>query len=448
MAADVPHTFTTMLPDISTRRLFRRYTVLFAVFAIVLVAFQWQRERTFRREMLEARLEGYADIIAAQDTLAPPLTAEHLRTTVIATGGRVLYDSHPHLSPGTLPSHLQRPEVQQALKQGWGYDIRQSATTGEDFFYYAKRYAPAQNRSGVGCIVRVALPYGVAVSHNLHTASNVFFWFALLVFAGTSLMLVYTGGSVGHAVRQARRREKARTQAVKRQISTNIAHELRTPVAVIRGYLETLAANPGLGEERKANFIGKALAQAERLTDLIRDVSLISKTEASPSSIPRENLRLADVVRGAVEDLRGELDGAGVRVSLDFQDGLVLRGNYTLLYAIFRNLLENTVRYAGRGVEACLTCRRVAGNRFFGDGGDRLSLVYYDTGRGVGEEHLERIFERFYRVDEGRVRDGRGGTGLGLSIVRNAVAFHGGDIVASNRAGGGLQFDFTLKVGV
>ena len=295
-------------------------------------------------------------------------------------------------------------------------------------------------------IVRVALPYNANVSRNLHTASNVFFWFAILVFAGVSLMLVYTGGSVGHTVRLIRNKEKARTQEVKRQISTNIAHELRTPVAAIRGYLETLAENPGLSEERKAHFIGRALLQAERLTDLIRDVSIISKAEAAPSLLPRENLRLADIVREVIDDLRDGLMKAEVKVRLDLPSDLVLRGNYTLLHAIFRNLIENTIRYAGHGVEACLICRKEVGSTFFGDDGDRITLVYYDTGKGVGVEHLERIFERFYRIDEGRTRDGRGGTGLGLSIVRNAVLFHGGEITAHNREGGGLQFDFSLKV--
>ncbi len=434
-----------MVSDASTRRLFWRYAGLFAVFAVVLIGFQWERERTFRREMLEARLEGYADVIAAQDSLAPPHTTTALRTTVLALDGRVLYDSKSELLPDTMQSHLQRPEVQQALLRGYGYDIRHSVTTGEDFFYYAKRYAPSANHRHVARIVRVALPYNANVSRNLHTASNVFFWFVILVFAGISLMLVYTGGSVGHTVRLIRNKEKQRTQEVKRQISTNIAHELRTPVAAIRGYLETISENPGLPEERKQHFIGRALMQAERLTDLIRDVSIISKTEAAPSLLPRENLRLADIVREVIEDLHNDLMRAEVRVSLDLPAELTICGNYTLLHAIFRNLLENTMRYAGQGVEACLICRKEAGKAFFGEDGDRLVLTYYDTGKGVGKEHLERIFERFYRVDEGRTRDGRGGTGLGLSIVRNAVLFHGGDITARNREGGGLQFDFSLK---
>lgn len=435
-----------MVVDSSTRQLLRRYIWLFLAFAIALIGFQWQRERIFRREALEARLEGYADVIAAQDSLAAPLSMQHLRTTVLTPDGTVLYESESRLRADAMQNHLGRPEVKQALKTGRGYDIRQSMTTGEDFFYYAKRYDPTSSASPhTARIVRVALPYNASVSHNLHTASNVFFWFALLVFAGMSLMLIYTGGSIGESIRLIRSKEKERTQEVKRQISTNIAHELRTPVAAIRGYLETLTENPHLSDERKAHFIQRALMQTERLTELIRDVSIISKTEASPHLLRREPLRLADVVREVIEELQPELQRSDIHVRLDLPAGLTLRANYTLLHAIFRNLLENTIRYAGPGVEACLTCSETAANGLLtAEKKRRIVCSYYDTGHGVGDEHLERIFERFYRIDEGRTRDGRGGTGLGLSIVRNAVIFHGGEIRAHNRPEGGLQFDFSL----
>ena len=435
-----------MVVDSSTRQLLRRYIWLFLAFAIALIGFQWQRERIFRREALEARLEGYADVIAAQDSLAAPLSMQHLRTTVLTPDGTVLYESESRLRADAMQNHLGRPEVKQALKTGRGYDIRQSMTTGEDFFYYAKRYDPTSGASPhTARIVRVALPYNASVSHNLHTASNVFFWFALLVFAGMSLMLIYTGGSIGESIRIIRSKEKERTQEVKRQISTNIAHELRTPVAAIRGYLETLTENPHLSDERKAHFIQRALMQTERLTELIRDVSIISKTEASPHLLRREPLRLADVVREVIEELQPELQRSDIHVRLDLPAGLTLRANYTLLHAIFRNLLENTIRYAGPGVEACLTCSETAANNILAANKKRrIVCSYYDTGHGVGNEHLERIFERFYRIDEGRTRDGRGGTGLGLSIVRNAVIFHGGEIRAHNRPEGGLQFDFSL----
>ena len=111
-------------------------------------------------------------------------------------------------------------------------------------------------------------------------------------------------------------------------------------------------------------------------------------------------------------------------------------GNRTLLYAIIRNLVENSLKYAGDGVTLHLECYSQIDKLYYFD--------YYDTGHGVPEEHLERIFERFYRVSEGRTRDD-GGSGLGLSIVRNSVVFHGGDIKVMNRQGGGLHFFFTLR---
>ena len=115
---------------------------------------------------------------------------------------------------------------------------------------------------------------------------------------------------------------------------------------------------------------------------------------------------------------------------------LEVSGNYTFLYAVFRNLVENSLKYGGEHITIHIECAGCADGRYY--------FKYYDTGKGVTREHLERIFERFYRVSEGRTRDD-GGSGLGLSIVRNAIAFHGGDIIADRHHGGGLEYRFTLS---
>lgn len=115
---------------------------------------------------------------------------------------------------------------------------------------------------------------------------------------------------------------------------------------------------------------------------------------------------------------------------------LKIVGNYALLHSVFRNLIENSLRYAGEAARIKVEC--------YNEDAAFCYFRYYDTGGGVGEEHLPRLFERFYRVGEGRTRDG-GGTGLGLSIVRNAVLFHQGTISVRNRKTGGLEFLFTLK---
>lgn len=125
-----------------------------------------------------------------------------------------------------------------------------------------------------------------------------------------------------------------------------------------------------------------------------------------------------------------------MQATIDIPERTTMHGNFSLLYGIFRNLMENSIRYAGQGAALTLQCyRQEAGTLYF---------RYFDTGCGVAEEHLPRLFERFYRVSEGRTRD-CGGTGLGLSIVRNAVHFHGGTISVRNRKGGGLEFLFTMK---
>lgn len=219
-------------------------------------------------------------------------------------------------------------------------------------------------------------------------------------------------------------------------MSNNITHELRTPVSSVRGYIETILNHPNLSTERKTYFLEKAYTQIERLTDLIRDVALITKTEEAADLMPREEVNIAHVVADAQEDLHAQFDQTHMQLFTTLPDDLNIYGNYSLIYSIFRNLMENSLRYAGDGKEIHINCYNITP--------DYLYFSVYDTGIGVAEEHLPRLFERFYRVTEGRTRD-NGGTGLGLSIVRNAVTFHHGDIAVRNRKEGGLEYLFTLK---
>lgn len=248
-------------------------------------------------------------------------------------------------------------------------------------------------------------------------------------------VLVYNDRSFEITLTDITRAEK--NKRLKQQMSNNITHELRTPVSSVRGYLETLLSCPALPEERRAHFLERAYQQTIRLTDLIRDVALITKTEEAPDMMPREDIAVRRLTDDILEELQPAVEEAGAKVCNELPAGLVVHGNYSLLHSIFRNLLENSLRHAGTGVEIHLECYNRADGYAY--------LRYYDTGHGVAEEHLPRLFERFYRTGEGRTRSG-GGTGLGLSIVRNAVLFHGGNISVRNRKEGGLEFLFTLKL--
>lgn len=246
-------------------------------------------------------------------------------------------------------------------------------------------------------------------------------------------VLVYSDGSFELSLANVTKAEKNRV--LKQQMSNNITHELRTPVSSIRGYLETIIECPTLSDERKRYFVEKAFAQVVRLTDLIRDVALITKTEEAADLMPREEVDISRVIADVREDLHAGLESQHMTLHVNLPEGLTLNGNYSLIYSIFRNLVENSIRYAGEGTEVNISCYNMTQEFCY--------FSVYDTGQGVAEEHLPRLFERFYRVTEGRTR-ANGGTGLGLSIVRNAVLFHHGDISVRNRKGAGLEFIFTL----
>lgn len=232
-------------------------------------------------------------------------------------------------------------------------------------------------------------------------------------------------------------REKEKYREMKQQMSNNIAHELRTPVSSIRGYLETLTTCPDIDPARKQMFIERAYAQSIRLSDLIRDIALITKIEEASSMLVKEKTNLRQIANEVFEEFKEDICVKGINVENMLSPDLEITANRTLVYAIFRNLVENSLKYAGEHVTVHLESSGIESGM--------CRFKYYDTGKGVGREHLKRIFERFYRVQEGRTREA-GGSGLGLSIVRNAVSFHGGEISAVAHHGGGLEYRFTLHV--
>lgn len=228
-----------------------------------------------------------------------------------------------------------------------------------------------------------------------------------------------------------------RLQELKQQLTGNITHELSTPLTGIRVSLETvLNTHIEMSEEKRLQFISNAYKQSLLLSELIRDIGLISKIEERSSLFSREPVRLLELVEDVMSDLEDKVVSNESSVEIGLPDSCIVYGNRTLLYSIFRNLAENALRYAGKGITISIALK--------GEEAGFYRLSFADNGIGVKDEkHLPRIFERFYRIDDGRSRD-TGGSGLGLSIVRNSVAFHKGTIMVKNRAEGGLEFLFRL----
>ena len=226
-----------------------------------------------------------------------------------------------------------------------------------------------------------------------------------------------------------------RDHKYRQEITGNIAHELRTPVTSIRGYLETVLETQ-LDSEKERYFISQAYTQTIVLSELIRDMGLITKIEEAPNKFQLSPVCINNLLSELKADVQLILQEKRIEMGWDIPENLVIHGNQNLLYSVFRNLADNTIRYAGEDIKIEIT-----GNS------DKQYCYFSFSDNGVGildESHLERIFERFYRINEGRTRDS-GGSGLGLSIVKNAVAFHGGFICAKNKEGGGLEFLFSLK---
>ncbi|MDR2027367.1 MAG: HAMP domain-containing histidine kinase [Prevotellaceae bacterium] len=229
--------------------------------------------------------------------------------------------------------------------------------------------------------------------------------------------------------------KQEKTRRLKQEMTGNITHELRTPVTGIRGCLETILEH-NLDSKKRDYFIKSAYNQVLSLSELIRDMSLITKMEKAPQSFKSEEVVIVKLLENLKNDMEIPLQDKNIRMHWDIAGDAVVKGNENLLYSIFRNLTDNVIRYAGTDIDIHI-CKYNEDKNFY-------YFSYSDNGAGIsGEQHLNRIFERFYRINEGRTRD-TGGSGLGLSIVKNAVAFHKGTIVAKNRAGGGLEFLFKL----
>ncbi len=576
--------------------IFIYFIIVFVLFTFAILSFQYHREKKYRISQLENTLDNITEItrrfieqnnlienneINRISELTRIMPRPNLRITLIDQKGNVLYDSFVD-NYLMMENHLDRPEIQKSSADEKGSNIRHSETTGEDYFYYARKYPDY--------FIRTAIVYDVRIQ-NFLKAERTFIFFISAIFALIGIILYFVTGKMALAITKLKdfsikagkdelveadttfpenelgiigsqiiriynklkkakddltnekeklfnhlnalnegiaffsedqkvtlsnrhflnyinvisthpvssaeeifqmkefrqldqflkkyldsdgainpdnlpqleytfpcnekffkiqsiifidrsfevmitdntRLEKRRL--MKQQLTSNIAHELKTPLSSIKGYLETMLSNRPLAEDKQRYFLEKTYNQSERLTGLINDVSVLNNIEDAGELFKFKPVDLRKVIDEVYENFANRMHEKNITFTGNVEKGLMVHGNDSLLFSIFQNLVENSINYGGEGISITITSYREDDKYYH--------LSYSDTGGGIPEEHLPRIFERFYRVDRGRTRE-MGGTGLGLAIVKNAIQLHKGEISVRNRAGKGIEFLFSL----
>ena len=223
---------------------------------------------------------------------------------------------------------------------------------------------------------------------------------------------------------------------MKRQLTQNVSHELKTPVSSIQGYLETILSNPDLSPDKRQFFLDRCYSQSTRLTGLLRDISVLNRLDEASEMFDLTEVNITKLIAEIQKECSQDMEEKHITSEIILPGDPTVFGNNSLLYSIFRNLYDNAIAYAGENIRITVNCYKEDPKYYY--------FSFSDNGVGIPEEHINRIFERFYRVDKGRSRK-IGGTGLGLSIVKNGVNFHKGQISAKSSPGKGVTFFFTLK---
>ena len=548
-----------MFGNIFRNRLFTYYFFVFIVFTVVIILFQYYREKEFRQGQFVSILDNITGTTAKFletnnkqaesvdyviiDSLVNIIPVNDIRISIMSSDGVVLYDSYVD-DYQSMENHTNRSEIAEALENDSGSSIRTSATTGKEYFYYARMYddivirAAAEYTFEVKSFLRIDKLFIVVIIILFILVLIVFFYinnrfrktvgqlkyFALkakedqekifrhlqvmevgiAIFSPDRKIILSNNAFIQNAnllsnktlntpedvlrikaikpvikyIKQSAKDLKLnisghdnfkeiichkqnryflvrcnmyndytfeiiikdvtkteKNKVMKQQLTANIAHELRTPVTSIVGYLETLLSTASIDEEQRTQFLDRTRDQALRLAELIDHISVLNRLEEGAGFYKIEEVCIYDIITEVADSMLVKLQSKEIKVEIDFSKSLKFSGNKALVHSIFQNLFDNTLNYAGDDIIIRTTLHYEDENYYY--------FRYSNSGRSIPDEHLPRLFERFYRIDEGRSRK-KGGTGLGLAIVKHAVQFHQGQITVKNLDDGGVEFLFSI----
>ena len=471
------------------KRLFLLIIVFTWVLALAFFVIQYVREKEYKVNLLNEKLQDINHMLISQidvDSINGNFAdmgfrfvqpSDSLRISIVLMDGSVVYDSN---NETVKENHRNRPEINNAIKNGEGYTIlRQSAVDNSEYFYSATL--------ANGYIVRTAIPYNQSALNDMLKVDTAYIWITVFIAVVLSIVAYFASCRIGMSIKllrdfavKAEKRElkdnekydfpndelgeisshiinmyrdmnkallerdksmndliteEREKNRIKNQLTSNINHELKTPVHTIQACIETIINNRyRMTENQEDELMRTCHDNVKRLCDLLRDITTLTDINDNSCQIAKEQLNVSNLVASVCRDISSRQAEHSIRINNYLPDGIEISGNKSLVESIFSNLINNAVLYSG-GRDIFIKLKS--------ENADDYCFEVSDNGIGVEPRHLPRLFERFYRVDDGRSR-AYGGTGLGLAIVKNAVQFHGGTISVDSPANRGLIFTFTL----
>lgn len=447
------------------------YFVILIVFVVLaFTVYMYRQNRGYSLSTLQMELKNYTDDIESQlaKGIKPNevILDKRIDFTILDTFGFVKYDSMEQYE-SFVADQSDFYEVIKAKEIGEGSTLRSSNIDETiEYLFFAKKYANS--------IIKSYVKFNTLKPTQIEKDNKYFTIIVLLLLALIAAAFFiskkllkplksYTQltdaiknsedlekvtfdnddfGAVGKEIAQTfSQLDKAKKY--KQQLTQDIAHELKTPVTAIKAYLETILQDTDMDNEQKLKFIESSYKQASRLADLISEVSTLNKLDdaiamdKNQSIYPIEQVNFLSCIEEILNEIGYKLKQKNISLNLDIEPSLYINGCKSLIYSLFKNLIDNSIEHGGEGCSIYISSKSVA---------PMIEFTYEDSGRGIPAESLALVFERFYRANSGRTRrEGESsGSGLGLAIVKNAVAFHKGSVTVENRTGGGVLFKFNL----
>ena len=359
-----------------------------------------------QRQQLKTETEMAAlEVDALQTGYLEKLPEENYRVTWISPDGQVLYDSD--MAASQMENHLEREEVQAAMRKGYGESQRYSGTMTVKMLYSAQRLAD-------GSVLRLSMPQQTILMVIWDMALPIGF-----------ILLVVIGVSVAIAARETKKANQEETEAMRREFTANVSHELKTPLHSISGFAELLK-NGMVMEQDTGYFAEKIYNEAQRMIKLVQDIIILSRLDEGQENTTKSAVNLYQLAEGVIANLEPMADKNGITIELIGQQ-VVMEGIPHLLNSMLFNICENAIKYNKPEGSVLVEVSEIAGHP---------RITVRDSGIGIPMRDRSRIFERFYRVDKSHSKE-VGGTGLGLSIVKHAARLHNAKLDVDSIVGEG-----------